>query len=328
MRKHLDTRDVLRFTPARFLAGYDYMGQFPFLDISLEWEGDRNLQRKRSHVTDDLVNLAEAIGTACSADRTRLDLVVPSEGPPEFLAADARALFTKPVVAVHPGVGNVMRQWPAEHFAALIDLLVEKNAVNAVLIGGPEEAELAGEVLGQVANRSAVVSLVGRTPLRDLPALLRACALYVGNNSGPKHIAAALGVPTIGIHSGVVDAIEWGPIGKRAVALRRNMTCSPCYLARLEDCPRNFACMRGLEPTVVQEVSEILLARPVATRIVESLVEPEPRVFVPSAPAAPPKGRRRHKTSNVDNVIVAEPTVSADKPRRNRRRQASSVTAE
>ena len=143
LRKHLDTRDVLRYTPARFLAGYDHMGQFPFLDISLEWEGDRNLQRKRSHVTDDLINLVDAIGTAGEADRTRLELAAPDAELPEFLPDDARALFDKPVVAVHPGVGNAMRQWPAEHFASLIDLLVEKNGVNAVLIGGAEEAELA-----------------------------------------------------------------------------------------------------------------------------------------------------------------------------------------
>src|SRR6185369_1718373 len=73
LRKHLDTRDVLRHTPARFLAGYDYMGQLPFLDIALEWEGDKNLQRKRSHVSDDLINLVEAIGTAGTVERTRLD---------------------------------------------------------------------------------------------------------------------------------------------------------------------------------------------------------------------------------------------------------------
>ena len=181
-----------------------------------------------------------------------------------------------------------MRQWPAEHFASLIDLLVEKNAVNAVLIGGAEEAELAEEVLDQVANRDAVVSVVGKTPLRQLPDLLRACALYVGNNSGPKHIAAALGVPTIGIHSGVVDAIEWGPIGKRAVAVRRNMTCSPCYLARLEDCPRGFACMRGLEPTSVQEVSEVFLARPVE-QLGTAVVEPLVATGAGGASAAPPE---------------------------------------
>ena len=85
LRKHLDTREVLRYTPARFLAGYDYMGQFPFLDISLEWEGDRHLQRKRSHVTDDLINLVEAIGTAGAADRTQIDLAAPGKEPPAFL---------------------------------------------------------------------------------------------------------------------------------------------------------------------------------------------------------------------------------------------------
>lgn len=313
LRKHLDTRDVLRYTPARFLAGYDYMGQFPFLDISLEWEGDRHLTRKRSHVTDDLINLVEAIGTAGMPDRTRLNLVLPPSGAPDSLPADAKLLFDRPVVAVHPGVGNVMRQWPPEHFASLVDLLVEKNGVNVVLIGGREEMELADEVLEQVIRRDAVVSLVGRTSLRQLPELLRACALYVGNNSGPKHIAAALDVPTIGIHSGVVDAIEWGPIGSRAVAVRRNMACSPCYLARPEDCSRGFACMRGLDPIAVQELAETLLARPVAYPAATPLVEP---VFVvpPDKPgtaqpeslarsdladaASPPNVQRRRKVGD------------------------------
>ena len=234
LRKHLDTRDVLRYTPARFLAGYDHMGQFPFLDISLEWEGDRHLQRKRSHVTDDLINLVEAIGTAAAVDRTRLDA-----GDAEARAArhsspdDARALFDKPVVAVHPGVGNRDAAMAGGTFR-----LADRPA------GGEERGQCGADrrpgrggtgrarCSTRIANRDAWFRWSARRRCASCRDLLRACALYVGNNSGPKHIAAALGVPTIGIHSGVVDAIEWGPIGKRAVALRRNMTCSPCYLAR------------------------------------------------------------------------------------------------
>ena len=313
LRKHLDTREVLRYTPARILAGYDYIGQFPFLDVTLEWEGDKNLYRKRSHVTDDLINLVDAIGTACAAERTRLDLVTPGEGPPDFLVAEVRALFAKPVVAVHPGVGNAMRQWPAEHFATLIDLLVEQNAVNVVLIGGPEEAELTEQVLAQTAYRDSVASLAGKTPLRDLPALLAACALYVGNNSGPKHIAAAIGVPTIGIHSGVVDAIEWGPIGRRAVALRRDMSCSPCYLARMEDCPRNYACMRGLEPASVRAVSELFLGRPVERRLVSPLVEPEWAPDVQAAGAIAPGGAGRKSRRSRKSVIVSGPDAGTER---------------
>lgn len=189
--------------PARFLAGFDHLGLFPFLDISVQWEGDHNLHRKRSHVTDDLLALVEAVGQASRSQRTSLTL---PEGSAEAAVArlprDARALFRKPVVAIHPGVGTIMRQWPAEHFAGLIDLLVERNDVNAILIGGPDEADLAEEVIGKVLRPKSVMSVIGKTPLRDLPGLLASCVLYVGNNSGPKHIAAALGVPTIGIHSG------------------------------------------------------------------------------------------------------------------------------
>ena len=170
-------------------------------------------------------------------------------------------MFAKPVVAVQPGVGNAVRQWPPEHFASLIDLLVSRNGVNVILIGGSDERELAAEVLAQVSDHKAVVSLVGKSSLNDLPVLLATCALYVGNNSGPKHIAAGLGVPTIGIHSGVVDAVEWGPLGKRAIALQRNMFCSPCYWSKPEDCPRDLACLKQVEPSVVHRYCEALLAR-------------------------------------------------------------------
>ena len=126
LRKHPDTREVLKHVPARFLAGYDYMGQFTFLDIALEWEGDRHLHRKRSHVTDDLVNLVDAVSKAA-------DGIAPVSAArsgrkpscPRSLTTTSRALFARPVVAIHPGVGTVMRQWPAEHFAALVDLLIE-----------------------------------------------------------------------------------------------------------------------------------------------------------------------------------------------------------
>ncbi len=90
--------------------------------------------------------------------------------------------------------------------------------------------------------------MAGKTSLAELPSLLLNCVLYIGNDSGPKHIAAAVGIPTIGIHSGVVDPVEWGPIGPSAVALRRNMTCSPCYLANAEDCPRALACLSTWTP--------------------------------------------------------------------------------
>jgi ADP-heptose:LPS heptosyltransferase/GT2 family glycosyltransferase len=259
LRKHVSTRDILKHTGARFLAGYDYLGQFPFLDIALDWDGDRTLQRKRNHIIDDLMMLVDAVGHAAEDDRVIMQ-PGPDPLPLSALPPEVRALFAKPVVAIHPGAGNVTKQWPVEHFAALIDLLLERHDISVMLIGGPDEAEIADALISLLLRSDAVASIAGKTKLADLPRLLKLCALYIGNDSGPKHIAAAVGIPTIGIHSGVVDPVEWGPIGPNAVALRRNMTCSPCYLAKAEDCPRNLACLRLLEPNLVYETADLLLA--------------------------------------------------------------------
>ncbi|HVY17659.1 MAG TPA: glycosyltransferase family 9 protein, partial [Rhodopila sp.] len=259
LRKHHSTRDVLKYTGARFLAGFDFQGQYPNLDVALDWDGDRNLQRKRNHIVDDLMALVNAIGHASESDRVVMK-APPEPMPLADMPPEVAALFAKPVVAVHPGAGNITKQWPEAHFAALIDLLVERNGVNVMLVGGPDEVEIAKTVMGHVLHAEAIASMAGKTSLAALPALLRTCALYIGNDSGPKHIAAAAGVPTIGIHSGVVDPVEWGPIGPNAVALRRNMNCSPCYLAKAEDCPRGLACLNALEPNLVYETADRMLA--------------------------------------------------------------------
>ena len=152
LRKHLSTRDVLKYTGARFLAGFDFLGQFPYLDIALDWDGDRTLQRKRSHIVDDLMALVNAIGHAAESDR-----VVMQPGPAMMPLSDlpvrVRALFARPVVAIHPGAGNVTKQWPEEHFSALIDLLIEKNDVNILLVGGPDEIEIVTALLEMRGTR-------------------------------------------------------------------------------------------------------------------------------------------------------------------------------
>jgi ADP-heptose:LPS heptosyltransferase/GT2 family glycosyltransferase len=293
LRKHPSTRDVLKYTGARYLAGYDYQGQFPFLDVALDWDGDRRLQRKRSHVIDDLIALVDAVRHATEGDR---NLMQPRPAPMDRteLPADVQALFVRPVVAIHPGAGNVTKQWPTEHFSALIDLLIEREHVNVLMIGGPDEIEVVEDLLRRVLHPGAVASMAGKTPLSELPSLLLNCALYIGNDSGPKHIAAAVGIPTIGIHSGVVDPVEWGPLGLRAVALRRNMTCSPCYLANAEDCTRGLACLKHLDVNEVYRAAMMLL-RPALARL--------PLAGLPGTPPARGSGPE----AEASEIHVSEP---------------------
>lgn len=262
LRKHMSTRHVLRHTGAKILAGYDSMDRYPWLHVALEWEGDKALQHKRNHIVDDLLHLVAALETSCEPARRLID-----PRPPAMAVAEmpevARPLFARSVVAIHPGAGNVTKQWPVAHVRALMGLLIARGDVSVLLIGGKDEAAVAAELAAAANCPERVASVVGEVALRDLPRLLAACALYIGNDSGPKHIAAAMGVPTIGVHSGVVDPGEWAPMGERTVALFRDMSCAPCYLSKAEDCPRGLACIRMLDPAPVFRMAEKFLARPV-----------------------------------------------------------------
>src|SRR5271166_1073981 len=260
LRRHTETRRVLQYTGARFLAGYDVRGNFPWLDIAPEWGEDAARKRKRGHAADELVNLADAICAACEPARSIM--ARPSDGVLPVSESLKRWLFTRRVVCVHPAAGGTLKQWPPEHFAKLIDMLVERDRVNVVLIGGLDDKSITSRVLRSVRNRSAVVDLIGEpvNKFAQLHNLLLHCALFVGNDSGPKHLAAGLGVPTVGIHSGQIDAREWGPAGPYAIALQREMECSPCYLTNPADCHRRAACLTGLMPGEVYTACKKLLA--------------------------------------------------------------------
>ena len=264
LRKHPETRDVLRHTGARYTAGFDHRNLFAWLDVALDWGGDQAYARKRQHTADDLVNLVDAVAAACEDDRRMI--AAPPRGLPASIQRKLDAMAGGPLICVHPAAGNVMKQWPAEYFALVIDRLVEAHGASIVLIGAPGEEAIAEALIAALRHAESVTSLVGALPLADLPALLSRAALFLGNDSGPKHIAAGLGVPTVGVHSGTVDVREWGPFGVNAVAVVREMVCSPCYLTNPQDCRRGLACLRELSPETVFQACErlLLLAEPAA----------------------------------------------------------------
>ncbi len=244
LRKSPDTRHVLKYTGAKYLAGFDYQSQFPWLDVALEWEGDPGRTSKRKSIADDLINLVDAV--QASGESARQPLARRPKPLTSLQESDAAGLFDRPLVCIHAGAGNDLKAWPAASFRELIDLLVERDEVQVALIGGPAESALSDEILRGVREPTRSRNLAGKLKLDEIPDLFLRASLFIGNDSGPKHIAAALGVPTVGIHSGNIDAREWGPVGPHAVAVWRQTSCSPCYIDQATKCPRQLACLHGI----------------------------------------------------------------------------------
>jgi ADP-heptose:LPS heptosyltransferase len=246
-----DTRPILALSGATWMAGFDPDRRFSWLDIVATTEPNVAQHRKRSHLSDTLSDFA---------DQVVASFTIPERHNETVSTAAARPSDGPLRIAVHPAAGNRTKQWPARSFVELINRLVAAFRCEIVLVGSADDSTLAREILENVADVQRLFSAVGLTALEDLPSLLAGCQLFIGNDSGPHHIAASLGVPTIGIHSATVDAREFGPIGPAAIAVQRRMVCSPCYLGRSEDCPRALACLTGITPENVFALACRMLA--------------------------------------------------------------------
>ena len=141
--------------------------------------------------------------------------------------------FSKPLIALHPGGTWPAKLWPAARFADLADMLIAKAHAQIILTKGPLDSEATGKVESAVVG--GVLSLPV-LPLRQLAAVLSQCAAYVVNDSGPMHVAAAVGTPTIGLFGPGEENI-WFPYTSafpggslKHIALRKDVACHPCHL--------------------------------------------------------------------------------------------------
>ena len=168
-----------------------------------------------------------------------------------------RAGFTGPVIGVSPGAayGGAKRWFPERFAEAAIQLAVEHGAAVAIF-GSPEEATIGETICGAVAEAGLrCINFAGRTSLQEFIDMAAACDLFLTNDSGPMHVASALGVPTVAIF-GATDEIATGPTGPHSRVVRVAVECSPCLL---RECPIDHRCMSGVSAGHVVEAARELV---------------------------------------------------------------------
>jgi heptosyltransferase-2 len=171
------------------------------------------------------------------------------------------------VVAICPGsINSRAKRWPAEAYAALADRLIEARR-QVLLIGSKDETDVSHEVTNRMRHRPVV--LTGKTSLDQITAVLAAVDLIVTNDTGPAHIGAALGRPTIVIF-GPTNPLTTRPFSPTAEILRHPPDCAPCML---RDCPIDHRCMTAITVDEVFEHSHALLKRGSFAKTVRSLCD-------------------------------------------------------
>ncbi len=165
------------------------------------------------------------------------------------------------LIGVNPGsVYGGAKRWLAERFAEVADRLVvdvrrrSPSPVRCLIVGGPGEQAL-GEAIARRMLSNAVV-LSGHTSLRVLKAVLKRCCLFVTNDTGPMHMANALGVPVVAVF-GSTDPMATAPYNGLASVVRNPVDCSPCLL---RECPIDHRCMTSVSADQVVRAAQGVLA--------------------------------------------------------------------
>lgn len=159
-------------------------------------------------------------------------------------------------IAVHPGSRAPSHRWPVERFAQVADHLACRHDARIILLGGRGEEPLAAAVAAHM--RTPAHNLAGRTSLGGLAALIEAASLYIGNDTGPSHLAVAVGTPSVTIF-GPVDPCRWAPLDRQRHPIAQlPAPCSPCPRWI---CPIDHRCLRDISPHSVTALGESLLAR-------------------------------------------------------------------
>ncbi len=154
------------------------------------------------------------------------------------------------IIGINPGAAyGSAKCWLPERFKQLTKKLLEKKTIKIFYFGDKAGAPLVKEICNQMpADR--VFDLAGKTSLRELMAYLQACKLFLTNDSGPMHVASALGVPLVALFGSTSDTTTGPYLGGKVI--HKHVPCSPCFR---RECPIDFRCMKKIE---TQEVYNLI----------------------------------------------------------------------
>jgi heptosyltransferase-2 len=170
-----------------------------------------------------------------------------------LLEAGARPHAPRLAIGAGASYGSA-KCWPPERFAALANRLAAGFDGDVILFGTSAEQPVAEAIMAGM--KRAPINLTGRTAIAELPGLLSQCHLFVGNDSGAMHVAAAVGLPVVAVF-GPTDPLGTAPVTPRFSLVQEKPYCSPCFLRR---CPTDHRCMKAIAPEAVTAAAQTWLA--------------------------------------------------------------------
>jgi heptosyltransferase-1 len=226
-------------------VGYDRTREFSYLALTERLAPFD----PETHAVWRYLNVARHLGAPATSPRFRLGLNLP-----EDLSHLVHLKTGQPLAILHPGARWPTKLWPGAHWARLAEWLAREKGFQVIFTGSPGDRGLVEEIMAQADM--PLLNLAGRTSLAELAALLQKARIAVTTDTGPMHLAAALGTPVVALF-GPTAPWRTGPFGQGHEVVRLGLSCSPCFQRQ---CPEP-GCLTELPVSSAQEAVEKILVR-------------------------------------------------------------------
>ena len=233
--------------------GYDRKWAFLLTD-KLEDKRTQGLKHELEYAMD----LLRLIGIEGEIPSPRISVKAPDEAYVSGLLTGKGVRKDKPIVAIHSGSSNKAKIWPMERYAELAKRIRLELGASVCLIGGKEERVLAERIIK--LSGADVINLAGELGLGQLAAFIKRSSLFIGNDAGPMHIAAALGVKVIAIFGRNIPGagpVRWRPWGDGHVVFHESPGCEPCGDRA---CPFDHQCLKNVTVEAVFGAAKKLMS--------------------------------------------------------------------
>lgn len=153
------------------------------------------------------------------------------------------------LLGLNPGAKWPTKRWTEEGFIEIGKRTISELGSKVLVFGGPNEKRLCERIAEGIGE--GAFSVAGKTGLKETAALIKRCNVFVTNDSGPMHIATAVGTPVVAIFGPTVRGFGFTPLGK-SVVVEKALKCRPCSLHGSDSCPKgHFECMKGIGADMV-----------------------------------------------------------------------------
>lgn len=204
------------------------------------------------HKVHSYIEIAAAVGAQSETVSLRLQASDTHKTSLKSILLNEGITINKPIICIHPGAGKIYKQWTSDGFAKVSDWL-SSDGFQIVFVGSSGDLNKINEIRSFLKHQS--YNLGGMLSIGELMALLEISLLYLGNDSGPMHLAAAIGIPVIALFGPSIES-RWRPLTGKAVVLRGTDRCQKC---KGKDCQYDFKCIRTLSFTTVKKAIEKII---------------------------------------------------------------------